>query len=107
MLVPNKNPTGYKENFISCIVFAFGEGVTIIDCLSNTKLYLSNIVESYKDSIIGHFGNSGTADLLLHIVQCWSAYAFYEYNRSLPMVFYFSVIIYIYYSRLGFSYQTQ
>ena len=35
------------------------------------KLYTSNIEESYKDTIIGHMGNSDTADLLLYIVQYW------------------------------------
>ena len=39
------------------------------------KIYVSNIEESYKDTIIGHLVNSGIADLLLHIVQCWRAYA--------------------------------
>ena len=37
------------------------------------KIYVSNIEESYKDTIIGHSGNSGTSDILLQIVQCWPA----------------------------------
>ena len=47
------------------------EGVTIIDWLASMKLYVSGIEESYKDTIIGYLVNSGTADLLLHIVQVW------------------------------------
>ena len=33
------------------------------------NIHVSDIMESYKDTIIGHMGNPGTADLLLHIVQ--------------------------------------
>ena len=69
MLVPNKNPPVYKEHIIYFIGSAFGEGFTIIDWLANMKLYVSDIVEPYKDSIIGCLGNSGTAYLLLHILQ--------------------------------------
>ena len=61
MLVPNKNPQGYKEHIISFITFSFGEGVTIIDCIANMKLYVSDIGESYKDTIIGNLRNLGTA----------------------------------------------
>ena len=43
MLVPNNNPQGYKEHVISFISFYFGEDATIIDWLSNMKLYVSNI----------------------------------------------------------------
>ena len=45
MLVPNKNPQGYKEHIISCIAFDFRKYVTIIDFLANMKLYVSNIEE--------------------------------------------------------------
>ena len=45
MLVPNNKLQRYKEHVISFIVFAFGEGVTIIDWLENMKLYVSNIEE--------------------------------------------------------------
>ena len=31
---------------------------------------MSNIEESYKDTIIGHMGNSGISNLLSHILQC-------------------------------------
>ena len=71
MLVTNNNPQGYKEHVISFIVFDFIEGVTIIDWLENMNLYVSYIKELYKETIIGNMGNSGTSDLLLHIVQCW------------------------------------
>ena len=64
-------------------------------------------MESYKDSVIGHLGNLGTVYLLLHIVKCWHAYAFYEDNWVLHMVIYFSGTMYKYYSRLRFSYQTK
>ena len=49
------------------------------------KLYVYNIVESYKDSIIGHLGNVGASDLLLHIVQCCSLCAVGEENWDPPM----------------------
>ena len=38
-------------------------------------IYVSNIEESYKDTILGHLGNSGTSYLLLYIVKCWCACA--------------------------------
>ena len=59
MLVPNRNPPGYKEHIIYLIEFSFGEGVTTIDCIKNMKLYVSDIVELYKETIIGHLGNPG------------------------------------------------
>ena len=60
MFVPNKNPQGYKYHVIYFIVFAFAEGVTIVDWVSNMNIYVSNIVELYRGIIIGHLGNSGT-----------------------------------------------
>ena len=60
------------------IAFALGEGFTIINLQKNMKLYVSDIEESYKDTIIGNLGNSGTEDLLLQIVQCWRACAVNE-----------------------------
>ena len=54
MLVSNKNLPVYKEHYIYFIDFAFGEGVTIIYSLENMKIYVSDIVESYKDTIIGY-----------------------------------------------------
>ena len=70
MLVANNNPQGYKEHEISFIVFAFVEDVTIIDWIEIMKLYVANIEESYKDTLIVHLGNLGKKYLLLHIVQC-------------------------------------
>ena len=67
---PKNKPKGYKEHIIFFIVFAFGEGVTIIDGIESMKLYVSDIEESYKYTIIGHLGNLATEYLLLHIVQC-------------------------------------
>ena len=44
MLVPKNNPPGYKEHVLSFIMLSFGEVVTIIDWLENTKYYVSDIV---------------------------------------------------------------
>ena len=43
MLVPNKNPQGYKEHVIQFIGFEFGLGITIIYWISNMNLYVYNI----------------------------------------------------------------
>ena len=64
MLVPNQKLQGYKEHVIQFIDFSFVEGVNIIDCIASMKLYVSDIEESNKDTIIGHMGNSVIADLL-------------------------------------------
>ena len=66
------------------------------------KLYVSNIEESYKGTIIGLLVNPGTSDLLLNIVQCWRACSVNEENRALPMVLYCSKMMYKYYSFPGF-----
>ena len=63
MLVPNNNPKGYKQDGIFLLPFTFGSCVTIIDCIENIKIYVSDIEESYKDKIIGHLIYSGTEDL--------------------------------------------
>ena len=67
------------------------------------KLYLCDIEESYKDTIIVHLGNAGTADLLLRILQCWCTCTVNVENSDLPMVLYFSQMMNKYYSHLGFS----
>ena len=69
--------------------------------LENLKLYLSDIWELYKDTIIGHLVNSGTVDLLLHILKSWSACEVDEEKWALPMVLYFSGMMYKYYYYLG------
>ena len=102
MLFPINNPQGYKENVISFIELSFGEGFTTIDLIENMKLYVSDIEESYKNTIIGNMGSSGTVDSLLHIVQCWRACAVNEENQALHLVLYFSHTMYKYYSRIGF-----
>ena len=102
MLIQNQNPQGYKENLIYFIDLYFGEGVTIIYRIENMKLYTSNIEESYKDTIIGHMGNSDTADLLLYIVQYWRQCVVNEEKQSLPIVLHWSSMIYKYNSHLGF-----
>ena len=66
------------------------------------NLYVSNIEEWYKDTIIVHMGNSDTAYLLLHIVQCWCAWAVNKETQALPMVLYCSHMVYKYYSFIGF-----
>ena len=66
------------------------------------KLYVTNIEDSYKDTIIGHLLNPGTSDLLVHIVNYWRACAVNEENWYLPIVLYCSHMMYQYYSRLGF-----
>ena len=55
--VPNNNPRKYKEHFILFNAFAFGEVVTIIYWLSNMNIYVSDLEELYKDTIIGHLEN--------------------------------------------------
>ena len=70
VVVTKKNPQGYKEHAFF-IAFALGEGFTIINLQKNMKLYVSDIEESYKDTIIGNLVNAGTSDLLLLRVQCW------------------------------------
>ena len=50
------------------------------------KLHVSDIEESYKDTIIGNLGNSGTSDLLLHIVQCWHTCEVNGGNQDIPLV---------------------
>ena len=50
------------------------------------ELYVSNILDSYKDTIIGHFGNISTADFSVYIVKSWRACTVDEENFSLPMV---------------------
>ena len=44
--------------------------------------------ESYKDTIIGNMQNSGTSDLLLHMVQRWRSCPVNEENKDLPLVLY-------------------
>ena len=45
MMVPCKNPPGYNGDVIYSIVFEFGEEVTIVDCMGNMKLHVSNTVK--------------------------------------------------------------
>ena len=66
------------------------------------KLYVSDNVELYKDTVIGHLGNVGTADLLIHILQCWIACSVEKDTHALPTVLYCLGITYKYYSYLGF-----
>ena len=67
------------------------------------KLYVSDIEESYKDTIIGHLGNSGTSDLLLQMVQCWRECKVDVENQYLSMVLYCSHMMYSYYYRILFT----
>ena len=56
--------------------------------MENMKLYVSDIVYSYKDTIVGNLVNSGTSYLLLHIVYSWRSWEVDKYNWYLPMVMY-------------------
>ena len=49
------------------------------------NIYVSDIEESYKDTIIGNTGNSVIEDLLLQILQCWCSCAVDEEKWDLPM----------------------
>ena len=94
MLVANKNPQGYKECVMYVTVFYFGYGDSIIDWLANIKLYVANIEESYKDTIIGHLVISYIAYLLLYIVQYFPKCSVNEEKWDLTMVLYYTVIMY-------------
>ena len=60
------NPPGYIEHVVYYITFSFGEVVKITDCLENMKIYVSDIVVSYKDKTILHLGNSGSIFVTSH-----------------------------------------
>ena len=66
------------------------------------NIYVYHIVKSYKDTIIGRWGNSGTADLLLNIVQWCSTCAVDKDKHDFPFFIYCSVMLYKNYSCLGF-----
>ena len=66
------------------------------------NIYVSYIVESYKDSIIDHLEYAGTEAFLLHIVQYWCLCAVNKDNWCLPMVVYCPGMIYKYYYHPGF-----
>ena len=103
MLAPCKNPPGHKEDVI-LFVFHFLEGVTIVDWIENMNPYVSNIVKSYEDTIIGYMGKSGATYLALHIVQRWCEfYLENEQNQALPVIIYCYVVVYLYYSGLEFA----
>ena len=57
MLATNINPQEYTEYVISFIAFAVGECVTIIYWPANMKIYVFNIEELYKYTIIGNIAN--------------------------------------------------
>ena len=62
MFDPQNNP-----RFIVCV---FVKVLTIIDCLKNTKLYVSDILELNKYTIIGHLGTQlqHTCHFIFYIV---------------------------------------
>ena len=66
------------------------------------KLYVSYIVGSYKDSIIGNLGKFDTSDILIHMLQYWHECAVDEENWSLPKVLNCSGMMYRYYICLVF-----
>ena len=60
-----------------------------------------NIIESYKDTIIGNLVNTCTSYFFLHVEHYWCVCAFDKDNWYLSMVLYCSEIMSKYYSRLG------
>ena len=46
------------------------------------KIYVSNIEESYKDTIMSNLVISDTEYLLVHILKCWRACAVEEDKHS-------------------------
>ena len=66
------------------------------------KLCVSDIVESYKDTIMGYIFNACKLDLLLHIVQWCRACAVDKNKWDIYIVLYCTGMMYKYYSRLGF-----
>ena len=56
------------------------------DWLESMNLYVSNIEELYKNTIIGHLGNSGKAFLSLNIVHFLRICAVGEEKQSLLTV---------------------
>ena len=70
-------------------MFAFVEGVTVIDFLANMKIYVSYMVELYKDTIICSLSTAVPAELLLHMVQCCHASTVDEDIQALPVVIYY------------------
>ena len=57
MLVPNNNSPEYKGSFIYFITYYFEEYAIIIYWIASMNLYLFDIVESYKYTIIRNLGN--------------------------------------------------
>ena len=77
--------------------------VAFVDFLSKMKLYFSDILKTYKDTIIISLKKYGTIDLLLFIIQCCSACALHnEHNRSTPVVIYFYEVVYPCFFHIGF-----
>ena len=74
----------------------------MIDCLTSMNPYVSDIVKSYKNTVIGYLQNAGTSHFLLHIVQCYHACEFDEDNQSLPVVIYSSDMVWNIILVLGF-----
>ena len=70
-------------------------------------IYASNIVELYRYTIISYLGNSGATYVLLRILQCCIACAVDDDIQCLPMVLYYSGMIYINIPVLNFTNQTQ
>ena len=72
------------------------------------KIYVSDIVELYKDMVIFPLVNSSTIYLSLHIVQCWHTCVLNnEQTRYLPVILYYYVVAYLYYFSCIFPNQIQ
>ena len=61
------------------------------------ELCVLDIVESCKNTIIGHIGNIGTEYFLLHIVHYWRARELDKENWVLLIVIYCSGMLYKHY----------
>ena len=101
MRVTNKNSPLYKKHAIYFIAFYFEKGDTIIYCLAKMKLYVSAIVEMYRDKVIYIVVKSGKVDVSLKIVQRWRVCALDEYNWAITMFMYCSAVYQVAFTLLG------
>ena len=54
--------------------------------MKNMNIYVSDSLELYKDTFIGHLENTVAVYLLLHLVQCWYEFDVDESNQAIPVV---------------------
>ena len=70
--------------------------------MENMNIYVSDILKSYKDTIIGFLVDTDSAELLSCILKLLCVCAVYEENQALSVVMYCSDIMYKYYSHIRF-----